>query len=594
MSDEELSLPSNFQDFYLYDTLVAEFADLLAEQLDSFILDQNLLIQSADSQLDHFGGDESEVSSDGGAVRSKAPADTSLSTYLKQNAALAHSLYDGLANHYELREDGYWSSDGVAEVLGKHLDQPTVGFPYESSYREHLTRALKSETALSDESGPIEVRITERLRSRGKQLNALDSALQSFFREHELGRPPVDVVRRIQGSDRWSPDEREAEVFQADARYVAPEDYEPETDNERVDTIPLEENSVDLILTSPPYWKKRKYFTEDGEEVELGQETDVNDYVENLVDALERWRLFLRPTGSVFVNIGDTYKNKSLQGVPGLFAQEAQSRGWTIRNEITWTKPNGVPSPVSDRLTPRHEQIFHLVLDDDYFYDREAYIDIYDTGSNPDDIWEIAHNRNTGSHLAPFPRELVERAITLGCPPAVCPECGTPHRRITNKDKRGIAESTPEEELVEHLIRYEYYKLNPRRKQAQRAIKRFIESDLGSEHLRAMQAVGISDAGKAKEFQHGAGNNDKSIQELADTAKDVMKGYFREFTFPQRQTIGWSSCDCDVEPVPGRVFDPFAGSGTTLGVARDLGYDAYGADLDTSHWVEAQEEDDED
>ena len=116
--------------------------------------------------------------------------------------------------------------------------------------------------------------------------------------------------------------------------------------------------------------------------------------------------------------------------------------------------------------------------------------------------------------------------------------------------------------------------------------KKFIESDLTSKHLRAIQAVGISDAGKAIEFQHGAGNNDKTVQEYADEAKEVLGGYFREFTFPQRQTVGWSTCDCDHEPTPGRILDPFCGSGTTLTVANELGYDAYGADLDTSHWAE--------
>lgn len=582
MADEEPSLPSNFQDFYLYDPSVADFATTLAEFLDPFVLDQNLLVQSPETELDQFS-EGSNVSSDGGAVTTDAPTSTSIETYLQHNAALAHELYDELANHYELREEGYWSASGVAEILGEYLDKPTVTYPYETSYREFLTQTLRPELSRDDSASPLKIRVHDRLQADAEQLEALDSALQSFFREHEVGTPSTETIRHIQGSDRWNPEDREARVFKADSRYIVPENADVE-DYDRTEEIPLEKKSVDLILTSPPYWKKRKYFTDDGEKVELGQETDVQDYVENLVDALERWKLFLRPTGSVFLNLGDTFKNKSLQGVPGLFAQEAQDRGWTIRNEITWTKPNGVPSPVSDRLTNRHEQIFHLVQNDNYFYDREGYIDIYDTSSNPDDVWEIAHDRNTGNHLAPFPDELVRRAITLGCPPAVCDDCKTPHRRVTNKDTRKLASEVSEDDLVEHLIDYEYYKLNPRRHQAQRAIKKFFESNLTSTHLRAIQAVGISDAGKALEFQVGAGQNDKTIEEYADEAKDVLKGYFREFTFPQRQTVSWSSCDCDSDPVPGRVFDPFAGSGTTLSVAKELGYDAYGADLDVSHW----------
>lgn len=583
MADEDHSLPSNFQDFYRYDPSVAEFATKLSEHLDSLIFEQNILVQSTESRIDRFS-ENSNVSSDGGTLTDSSDG-VSVETYLHNNAALAHQLYDELAKHYELREDGYWSAAGMVEILGEYLDQPDVRFPYEVSYREYLSNAIRQTFDPEDETEPIIVGVEDRLSNDEVVMDELDKALYSFFRRHELETPPVEIMRRLQGTDKWDPEERAAEVFKADARYIAPESYEG-SEGEEINRIPLEPNSIDLILTSPPYWKKRKYFTDDGEEVELGQETKVEDYVENLVDALERWKLFLRPTGSVFLNIGDTFKNKSLQGVPGLFAQEAQKRGWTIRNEITWTKPNGVPSPVSDRLTGRHEQIFHLVQNDDYFYDREGYIDIYDTGSNPTDVWEISHDRNTGDHLAPFPRELVERAIALACPPAVCDECGTPHRRQTNKDMRGLANETPDDELVEHLIKYEYYKLNPRRTQAQRAIKKFIESDLTSAHLRAIQAVGISDAGKAMEFQHGAGKNDKSVEEYANEAKDVLGGYFREFTFPQRQTVGWSSCDCDCEPTPGRILDPFAGSGTTLSVAKELGYDAYGADLDTTHWKE--------
>lgn len=583
MTDEDYSLPSDFQDFYLYDPTVADFASTLSEHLDALILDQNVLVQSTDTKIDSFQ-ENADVSSDGGTVAEPSTESLSVETYLHNNAALAHELYDELSKHYELREDDYWSSSGMAEILGEFLDQTSVGFPSEASYREFLTAAIQPDFDPGDDSDPIEIGLTDRLLNSEDILADIDDKLKLFFRENELGVPPVETMREIQGMDRWDPEERTAEVFEADARYLVPKEYDGD-EYERVDRIPLEKNSIDLILTSPPYWKKRKYF-DDGETVELGQETDVNDYVEHLVDALERWKIFLRPKGSVFLNIGDTFKNKSLQGVPGLFAQEAQERGWTIRNEITWTKPNGVPSPVSNRLTGRHEQIFHLVQDDDYFYDREGYIDIYDTGSNPTDVWEIAHDRNTGGHLAPFPRELVQRAVALACPPAVCDEHNVPHRRQTNKDMRGIASETSDEDLIEHLIKYEYYKLNPRRYQAQRAIKKFMDSDLTSTHLRAVQAVGISDAGKAMEFQNGAGNNDKSIQEYADEAKDVLGGYFREFTFPQRQTVGWSSCDCDHEPVPGRVFDPFAGSGTTLSAAKELGYDAYGADLDTSHWTD--------
>ncbi|WP_423746625.1 site-specific DNA-methyltransferase [Haladaptatus sp. SPP-AMP-3] len=379
--------------------------------------------------------------------------------------------------------------------------------------------------------------------------------LEAYFENGDL--PTTDEIKTEQGpfpphtDPNWM-------VEQADASIVRPKE---ESDDEEEGAIDLEANSVDLIVTSPPYWKKRDYGTQD----QLGQESTPNEYIENLIDALEHWKTFLRPTGSIFLNIGDTYKNKSLTGIPGRFAKAAQDAGWTIRNEITWAKDNGIPSSAKDRLVPRHEPIYHLVLDkDEYYYDLHGYSNLYGNGSNPGDVWRISHDRNTGGHLAPFPSDLVQRAITLACPPTVCTNCGSPRRRIR---KRGLTN------------------LNTDRPQARRALEIYEESDeLTLNHIRAIQATGISDVGKAQEFQSGAGNNDEDVQKYAKEAKDILGGYFREFTFPQWTTAGWTECDCD-EPTleRGRVFDPFAGSGTTIQVALSLGYHGFGTDLDTSN-----------
>jgi len=134
--------------------------------------------------------------------------------------------------------------------------------------------------------------------------------------------------------------------------------------------------------------------------------------------------------------------------------------------------------------------------------------------------------------------------------------------------------------------------LNTDRPQAERALEIYHNHDddeLGPDHIRAIQAVGISDAGKAEEFQVGAGANDKDVQRRAKEAKDILGGYFREFTFPQWTTVGWTKFDCDnPEWERGTVFDPFAGSGTTIQVANSLGYNGYGTDLDTSNFKQDQ------
>jgi DNA modification methylase len=386
---------------------------------------------------------------------------------------------------------------------------------------------------------------------------ALHGALKDQLAHH--GDVTIEEVRDAQG--KISEIEKlKLNVERANACNITPADADEDDTTDFTDQISLPSNSVDLIVTSPPYWRKRDYGITD----QLGQEKDPDDYVDHLVAALDRWREFLRPHGSIFLNIGDTYQNKSLVGIPGRFVQKAQDADWTIRNDIIWAKDNGMPSSAKDRLVGRHEHIIHLVWNTDYYYDLHGYANAYGNGSNPGDVWRMNHDRNTGGHLAPFPEELARRAITLACPPQVCQQCGDPRERIR---KRGLKE------------------LNTERPQARRAIELYEDSDLTPDHLRAIQATGISDAGKAIEIQDGAGANDETVQKLAEEAKEVLGGYFREFTFPQWTTEGWTECECDSpEYEPGFVFDPFAGSGTTLKVANELRYHAWGTDLDTSNF----------
>jgi len=107
----------------------------------------------------------------------------------------------------------------------------------------------------------------------------------------------------------------------------------------------------------------------------------------------------------------------------------------------------------------------------------------------------------------------------------------------------------------------------------------FEEQKLTDEHLAAIRAVGISDAGKGKKLQNGAGRNAEETQRLADEAKEALGGYFREFTFGPKRHVGWEGCDCGAGTMPGTVLDPFMGSGTTLCVAEELGRNALGVDL---------------
>ena len=194
--------------------------------------------------------------------------------------------------------------------------------------------------------------------------------------------------------------------------------------------IKLPDHSVDLIVTSPPYWKKRDY----GHENQIGQEATPADYVASMLDCLKEWRRLLRPTGSVFLNIGDRYYNRSLVGIPGRVEAAAVDDSWLVRNRIIWTKEGGMPEPARNRLANRHEYILHLTLTQNYYYDLLGYTEaINGNGANPGDVWHINPDRNMGYHLAPFPRELVRRAIELACPSQVCSICNVPRQRIVQR-----------------------------------------------------------------------------------------------------------------------------------------------------------------
>ena len=170
-----------------------------------------------------------------------------------------------------------------------------------------------------------------------------------------------------------------AVIFRADARH-----------------IPLPDDSVDLIVTSPPYWQLRRY--SDGGtpyDGQLGSEGTWQEWVANLVDCTREWMRVLKPAGSLFINIGDKYgrsqrtqsntaskKNhqvparnaptpgldKSLLGLPWRYALACMDElGLILRSEIIWYKINGLPESVTDRVKRSHEQLFHFVMQPKYY-----------------------------------------------------------------------------------------------------------------------------------------------------------------------------------------------------------------------------------
>jgi len=133
----------------------------------------------------------------------------------------------------------------------------------------------------------------------------------------------------------------------------------------------IPDNSVDMCVTSPPYYNLRDYKNSG----QIGTENTVKDFVENLCKVFDEIYRVLKPTGSCWVNIGDTYDKKKLLQVPSRFEIAMCDRGWHLRNEIIWSKPNPQPISSKDRFWGNHEKFFWFVKDvKKYYFNRDAIL----------------------------------------------------------------------------------------------------------------------------------------------------------------------------------------------------------------------------
>jgi site-specific DNA-methyltransferase (adenine-specific) len=129
------------------------------------------------------------------------------------------------------------------------------------------------------------------------------------------------------------------------------------------------DSAFDCCLTSPPYWKQRAY-----DAGGLGEEDDYRQYVRHLLTILREVQRVLKPTGSLWLNLGDTYQNKALLGLPWRVALALMDeQGWTLRNSVVWHKVKGGPDNADDKLRNVHETVFHFVKQaKGYYYDADA------------------------------------------------------------------------------------------------------------------------------------------------------------------------------------------------------------------------------
>lgn len=204
---------------------------------------------------------------------------------------------------------------------------------------------------------------------------------------------------------------------------------------------------VNCIVTSPPFYGQRNYEV-DGQ---IGLEDHPSAFIEKLVDTFDACSPILAPNGSMWVNIGDTYwsgkgehkSGESKQGarrfglrpqdkkgdgkwcipkqlllIPHRFAIAMQDKGWTVRNDNVWLKPNPIPDQVRDRCSISHEYVFHFVKDRWYYFNKEQVGRPTESGSvlPPLDTWEVPPVRGAHGHKARFSEELVRIPILSTTP----------------------------------------------------------------------------------------------------------------------------------------------------------------------------------
>lgn len=203
----------------------------------------------------------------------------------------------------------------------------------------------------------------------------------------------------------------------------------------------LDNESFNCCVTSPPYFWLRDY----GNDKQIGKEETVEDYVKAIGNVMNEVQRTLKSDGLLFLNLGDTYysgkgqsqgkdakskkrrfglravdksgglgiglQRKSAIGIPWRVALELMQNEWVLRSTIIWHRENCLPEFVRDRPRRSYEYVFMFAKSRKYYFDREPLV----TQNVDEDVWTITANGKADINTAPYPDELVERLLSIGC-----------------------------------------------------------------------------------------------------------------------------------------------------------------------------------
>ena len=310
------------------------------------------------------------------------------------------------------------------------------------------------------------------------------------------------------------------------------------------------DNSVDMAMTSPPYWGKRQYDVEES----IGLERKHTDYIDSLLNIFRELHRVLKPSGSFWLNIGDSYANKNLVGIPWRVAiKMCDEQGWILRNNIIWNKIKGAPDNSRDKLRNVHEDLFHFVKSKKYYYD-------------------VNMARKT-----PLKSKVVNGAVVSAT-------------GVTGvKYKRQIELSTALCDEQKQNAMIELNSILSQIKEGQIADFRMIIK--GQQRTTHSDSTKVS--GRAKELEdkgfyflkyHPNGAKLGDVWDIIPEDTQGRKLHYAPYPADLCRTPVLTTC-----PPDGVVLDPFCGTGTTMAVAYENGRKSVGIDISETYIGFAEE-----
>lgn len=304
----------------------------------------------------------------------------------------------------------------------------------------------------------------------------------------------------------------------------------------------IDDESIDCCVTSPPYWGKRQY-----ESGGIGLETSYGEYIDSLFAIICEVQRVLKPSGSFWLNIGDTYCNKSLQGIPWRVALRMIDSGWILRNDVIWNKQKGGMCPQKDRFGNIFENFFFFVKSNRYYFNADAIR----TKSREARIKNGEVISATGVSGIKYRRQ-IELSTSL-----------------TSEEKRNALQAL--DRMKDKIRNGEIsdFRMIVRNQQ------RTTHSDSTLVSGRAKELI---EKGFYFLCYNPKGTMPNDVWDILPEDTQNRKEHFAPY--PEELCIFPIRATC---PEEGIVLDPFSGTGTTAKVAYDLGRKSIGIDISAEY-----------